>query len=139
MGRGSSDAGPRARGPDVRGPTPGDRTDDLDGVFTIDSVATTPGGVAQGRDAVIAQARRNHAPEERIQHAMSNVLVDLNGDQAQVRADVQAVFAAGTGSRPRLALGGVYRFAVRRTPVGWRLASVQMDMVWATEPPRPRQ
>lgn len=113
------------------------RFDDMRAIFTADATAKTPGGVAEGIDALTAQASRNHAPEERIQHVITDVLVDLHGGRASVRANLVVTFAgipdgdvpeAGT----RLRVGEVYRFTARRTPDGWRLASVETVMVWVS-------
>jgi 3-phenylpropionate/cinnamic acid dioxygenase small subunit len=111
------------------------RFDDLQAVLADDVTARTPGGLAEGRDAVIAQARRNHPAEDRIQHVISDVLIDLDGDRAAVRANLIATFVRrDTASRPHMTLGEIYRFGARRTPDGWRLASVETQPVWAAVP-----
>src|SRR5829696_6819566 len=74
------------------------RFDDLRDLFIEDATASTPGGVAQGRDAVIAQATRNHLKYSRLQHSITNLLIDLNGDRAAVRANLHATFAGETGT-----------------------------------------
>jgi hypothetical protein len=125
------------------------RFDDLRTLFTPDAVASTPGGVAEGIDAVIAQASRNHSPDDGIQHLISGVLVDPDGDTATVRANLVVTFArrtpapaasaasAASGPAPRApaALGEVYRFAARRTPAGWRLTRVATTPVWVSHAP----
>jgi len=105
------------------------RFDDLRDLFIEDATAATPGGVAQGRDAVIAQATRNHLKYARLQHSMTNVLVDLDGDRASVRANLHATFAGETGV-PELVLGAVYRFQALRTGEGWRLAGLEVTPIW---------
>ncbi|PZG01373.1 nuclear transport factor 2 family protein, partial [Nonomuraea aridisoli] len=67
------------------------RFDDLHTVFTPDATVRTAGGLAQGRDAVIAQATRTHATE-RTQHLVTNTLIDLDGDHATIRADLLVTF-----------------------------------------------
>ena len=52
------------------------RFDDLRDLFIENATVSTPGGAAQGRDAVIAQATRNHLKYARLQHSMTNVLVE---------------------------------------------------------------
>lgn len=111
------------------------RFDEMPSLFVADAVATTPGGTARGRDAVVAQAGRNHRPDQHIQHVTSNVLVDLDGDRARVRANLVVTFAeAGAGEAlappPEFTLGEVYRFEVVRTPDGWRFARVETTPVW---------
>lgn len=108
------------------------RFDDLKGLFADDVTAATPGGVAQGRDAVIGQATRNHGDYHRIQHLITNVLVDLDGDQAAVRANLLGTFV-DSDARVVLEMGGVYRFTARRDDSDWRLASIAVDRIWRTE------
>ncbi|MEV6280953.1 nuclear transport factor 2 family protein [Nocardia sp. NPDC051832] len=113
------------------------RFEDLRTIYTAEATAHTPGGVATGIAAVIAQASRNHDPSKKIQHVLTNVLITLHGDTAEVRTNVVATFApAGDGARlapePEYTLGGVYRFDAARTAQGWRLASVRMSPLWST-------
>ena len=111
------------------------RFDDLGGILVENATARTPGGLAEGRDAMVAQARRNHPAEDQIQHVISGVLVDLDGDEATVRANLVATFIrSDTAARPHMVLGEVYRIRARRTADGWRLASVETQPVWAAEP-----
>ena len=60
-------------------------------VLADDVTATTPGGRAEGREAVVAQARANH--DVPTLHQITNVLVDLDGDEATIGAAVTATFA----------------------------------------------
>jgi hypothetical protein len=115
------------------------RFGELPGILTEDATARTPGGVAEGREAVVGQAGRNHAAEQGIQHLITNLLVDLDGDRAKVRANHVATFT-GVGAAPddRLApeaqyvLGGIYSFEARRTPDGWRLSHIETTPTWTT-------
>ena len=91
-------------------------------VLADDVTATTPGGRAEGREAVVAQARAAHAVPTL--HQITNVLVDLDGDEAAIGAAVTATFA-GDG-----ATGGRYELAARRTTAGWRLTAVGMRAVY---------
>jgi hypothetical protein len=115
------------------------RFDDLRDLLVDDAVASTPGGVAEGIDAVIAQAVRNHPPDDGTQHLVANVLVDLEGDEATVRANLIVTFAR-QGAEPDAlsAVGEVYRFVARRARSGWRLARVESHPVWISgRLPRP--
>lgn len=110
--------------------------EDLRTIFVADSTARTPGGLAEGIDALIAQASRNHAPEDHIQHVISNILVDLADDRASVRANLVVSFAHGAGvPSPHRQMGEVYRFDARRTPEGWRLSRVESVPVWQSPTP----
>lgn len=113
------------------------RFDDLRTIYTEDSSASAPGGQAQGRDAIIAQVSGNHTAERTSQHLVGDVVVDLNGDTAQVRANVFAAFApsAPDGTSPlapsaQVTFGTVYRYRAIRTPDGWRLSGVDITPLW---------
>ncbi|WP_436492108.1 nuclear transport factor 2 family protein [Actinokineospora sp. HUAS TT18] len=104
------------------------RFDDLREVFTDDVTVSTPGGVAEGVVAVIEQAARNHAEYQGIQHLVGNVLVDVDGAEAAVRANLIGTFIKD-GKRV-LELGGVYRFGARKEDAGWRLSRLEVTPTW---------
>ncbi|MEJ3655911.1 nuclear transport factor 2 family protein [Actinomycetes bacterium KLBMP 9759] len=119
--------------------------DDAHSILAPDVTVRTPGGTAGGVDAVIAQARRNHTV--RTQHMISDVLVDLDGDRADVGANLLVTFvpdSEGPEARltlddadvpdARLTLGERYRFTAARGDDGWRLRSIEVDRVWSTQP-----
>jgi hypothetical protein len=109
------------------------RFDDMRNLFVDDAVASTPGGVAEGLDALIAQASRNHSPDDGIQHLIGNLLIVLRNDRATVRANLVVTFARRDAEPDALtALAEVYRFVACRTPAGWRLARVETHPVWAS-------
>jgi SnoaL-like domain len=108
------------------------RFDDLLALFVEDAVALTPGGRSEGREAVVAQATRNHRDYDRLQHLITGVLIDLDGDRATVRANVVGVFGRSTEDGPARALGGVYRFELIRSEQGWLFTSVEVRPVWHT-------
>jgi hypothetical protein len=123
--------------------------EEMRSLLTEDATASTPGGTARGRAALVAQAERNHPPDERIQHVITDVLVDLDGegDRARVRANLLVHFAPAedtSGSAPAPTVtctqGQVYRFEVVRTTDGWRFSRVETTPVWMSgvRPPRPR-
>ena len=114
------------------------RFDELRTIFVSEASARTPGGTAAGLDAMIAQAARNHSTDEHIQHVISDVLIDLDGDRASLRAKLVVTFSAAAGSAgwPTW-MGERYRFAARRTAQGWRLTSVATSPVWAFGARRP--
>jgi ketosteroid isomerase-like protein len=108
------------------------RFDALRSLVTADATARTPGGTAQGADALVAQAARNHTPDRATQHLLGGVQVDLDGDRAEVRANALVVFAA-PGGPPELVMGEVYRFTARRTADGWRLTRVETTPAWRVQ------
>jgi SnoaL-like domain len=113
------------------------RFDEMGSLLVEAATVRTPGGAAEGREAVIAQARRNHQPDEPTQHVITNPLVELDGDRAEVRANLVVNFAA-PGHRdeslpapPRkYTLGEIYHFDVVRTSEGWRFSSIETTPVW---------
>jgi hypothetical protein len=119
------------------------RFDDARSILADDITVRTPGGEAHGPDAVAAQARRTHTVST--QHAISDVLIDLDGDRARVRANLIATFAPdrpgarlviGDAEHPDsyLSLGEVYRFEAVRTAAGWRLARIETERKWSSRP-----
>ena len=124
------------------------RFDEMRSLLVEDATARTPGGTAEGRDAMIAQASRNHRPDQPIQHLITNVLVDLDGDRAEARANLVVHFgpADGAAAGPvapgpggpggplappvEFTLGEVYRFELVRTPGGWRFSRIETSPVW---------
>jgi 3-phenylpropionate/cinnamic acid dioxygenase small subunit len=118
------------------------RFDEFESILDDHVTVKTPGGSAQGREAVAAQARRNHTV--RTQHVITNVLIELDGDRARARANLTATFAPDPGSRllingeeqrdSFLTLGEVYRFTAARTATGWRLSSIETEPLWSSQP-----
>jgi 3-phenylpropionate/cinnamic acid dioxygenase small subunit len=98
-------------------------------ILAADVRVRTPGGTADGIDRVVAQAARNH--QERTQHVISNVRVDVDGDRATAGANLLVTFAGEDGA-VRVAQGERYAFQAVREPEGWRLASIAVTPVWAT-------
>jgi hypothetical protein len=118
------------------------RFDEMRSLLVEDATVRTPGGTAEGQDAVIAQARRNHRPDEPTQHVITNLLVKLEGDRAQVRANLVVNFASparGDLSLPapptKYTLGEIYHFDVARTSEGWRFSRVETSPVWISGTP----
>ena len=90
------------------------RWDDAAAVLAADVRVSTPGGIAEGVDAAVAQARRNH--DEITQHLFTNVTVDVAGDRASATAE-SLITSAQRQSGSRYALDFV------RTAAGWRISS----------------
>jgi len=108
------------------------RFDDARSILTEDATADTPGGSVQGVDLLAEQARRNH-DVDRTQHVITNVLIDLDGDRATVRANLIVTFiprAEAPGSH--FEMGERYHFQAVRTPQGWRLSRVQASPLWTS-------
>jgi hypothetical protein len=111
---------------------------DFDGLrqlFTADATVTT-GGTANSHDALVEQARRRHSRDDSIQHFISNLIIDLDGDQAVGRANLLVSFArTGPADPAPFLVGEVYRFAFRRTREGWRITSLVSARNWSLNRP----
>lgn len=119
------------------------RFEDAGPILADDVTAQTPGGSSRGLEAVTAQAERSHTVGT--QHVITDVLIDLHGDTAEARANMIATFAADRpGSRlvingveqadSYLSVGARYRFGAVRTEDGWRLARIENEPVWSSQP-----
>jgi hypothetical protein len=110
---------------------------DFDGlrqIFTADATVTTR-ETAGGHDALVDQARRRHSDDQGVQHIITNLITDLDGDQATGRANLLASFArAGPAEPAPLLVGEVYRFTFRRTPHGWRITRLTSTVAWSLNP-----
>jgi hypothetical protein len=124
------------------------RLAEMRSLLVEDATARTPGGEAEGREALVAQAGRNHRPEQPIQHLVTNVAIDLHGDRASARANLVVHFgpadggpAAGPGTPAppvEFTMGEVYHFDLVRTAEGWRFERIETTPIWTSgTPPRP--
>jgi hypothetical protein len=113
------------------------RFDDAGAIFTEDASVVTQGGRSQGLDDIARQAERVHTRFDRTQHVTSNVLIDLDGDRATVKANLIAAFVHDPAPEPALMVGERYHFEAVRTPRGWRFSRVEITPLWRSdEPPR---
>lgn len=94
-------------------------------LFAEGAEAHTQGGVAKGIDALVAQARRNHTVPT--QHFITDPLIDVDGDQAAIGANLLVVFAREDGLR---LLGERYELRAVRTAEGWRITRVEARPIW---------
>jgi len=117
--------------------------EDAPSILVDDVTVQTPGGSSSGLGEVMAQAERTHTV--RTQHAITDVLIELNGDTAQARANQISTFAPDRpGARllvngveqasPYLTIGGLYRFGAVRTEAGWRLSRIESETLWSSQP-----
>lgn len=103
-------------------------------ICSEDVTLETPGGKSAGHEAVIAQADRIHARHQRTQHVLTDIIVDVQRDKAEIRANSVATFVPADMSvrppAPLFRIGEVYRFQAKRTNQGWRLSRVASAPVW---------
>jgi hypothetical protein len=108
------------------------RFEDSRSCCTEDIVAEYHFGRAQGVDVLAQYGRQALGAFERTQHFICNVLIDLAGDSATVSANLLAVhIQRAEDPVTHFDLGGRYRFEVVRTPQGWRISRVRLDVLWS--------
>lgn len=101
-------------------------------LFAPEMRASTPGGEVEGRDAVVAQAQRNH--DLPTHHLLGSVVVDLHGDTAQISASMTGHFVRSEGAVPGpTELGAGYELGAARRDGRWRLTSLLVRPVWRVE------
>jgi SnoaL-like domain len=104
-------------------------------LFTADATVTTA-KTASGHDALVEQARRRHTLDDSVQHIITNLIIDLHGDQATGRANLLVSFAhTGPADPAPFLVGEVYRFTFQRTLHGWRIATLTSTTRWSLNQP----
>ena len=95
-------------------------------VFTPDAVLHYEAleGARTSYPEMIPQFREFNRHFSFMQHVGSQLLIDLDGDEARSTSGLRAlhVQTARDGSENRWAIYGTYRDLHRRTPEGWRIA-----------------
>jgi SnoaL-like domain len=99
--------------------------------FTDDVIAEYPSGHTGGIDALRDHGRRILGAFARTQHVITNHVIDLSGDRATVRANLIAIHVPD-GERPNAHFdaGCTYLFEVARTPEGWRISRLRLEVLW---------
>jgi hypothetical protein len=108
----------------------------LRGLFTPDAHVTLGSFHDGGVDGFVPVVQGFMGSMERTQHSLSNVLIELSGDEAASEAHVFAHHVDRTGEGPfELIVGARYLSRARRTPEGWRLSAHSEVMDWGTRRP----
>lgn len=105
---------------------------DLAHHITDDVAATTPGGSMAGSEAVITMAARNHKDYPRLQHNVTNLLIDIGGERAAVRANLVGIFGRDD-LRPVRQVGSVCVFGALRVDDEWRFDRIQITPTWRVD------
>jgi uncharacterized protein (TIGR02246 family) len=101
--------------------------------FTEDGEFEIMGQRRTGREAIVAGPARDLAKYDRLQHIVTNEIVDVDGDGADGQWYAIAVHvpvAAEPASHADVGLR--YRFRARREADGWRFAEVVLDVLWTS-------
>lgn len=107
------------------------RYDETGRLFTEDVVVTSRRGDARGTEALIAVARSGHDQYARTMHSKSNLVIELDGDVASVRAHDLAVYILD--DKTEAVAAATHRYHARRTPDGWRFDRLDVTPVALTE------
>lgn len=108
------------------------RWDETDRIFTDDVVTTSPRGTARGIEELVALVRKGHDTITRTTHNKANLVIDVDGDTARIRAHDIAVFAHD--EQHASIAGGIAHYTARRTERGWRVDSLRIEPIALTEP-----
>jgi hypothetical protein len=106
------------------------RWDETDRIFTDDIVTTSLRGEANGIEALIALVDKGHDTIPRTLHNKTNIVIDLDGDTAAVRAHDIGVFVYD--DKTEAIAAGVHHYRARRTENGWRFDRLRVEPVALT-------
>ncbi|MCC3764590.1 nuclear transport factor 2 family protein [Glycomyces sp. TRM65418] len=107
------------------------RWDETDRIFTEDVAVASPRGQARGFEELLALVRKGHDQFATTLHCKSNLVIEVDGDTAAVRAHEIAVFVVD--ERTEAIAAGIARYTARRTEGGWRFSSLDITPVALTE------
>ena len=98
---------------------------------------TITGGIKSGVEEHVAYLKRALSKVLMSQHAISTVLVELNGNEAKIRAlcSCPIVFDTGQNDRQVMFQGLWYREALFRTDTGWKIHSLLEEGYWKHNAP----
>jgi hypothetical protein len=109
------------------------RWQDADTVFTDDVAVHSPrGGELRGIDKVVGFMRQGDVEGQQAQHTTTDLLVEVDGDQAAVSAN-SLVYYYRDGQAPHFTGGLRLTGTVVRTPAGWRFREQRITPAWTRE------
>lgn len=102
-------------------------------VFTedlyVEHGAVTP--PVHGRDAFLDLVLSTLPSMRYVQHYVTNVEVDVDGDEAEARAFVLAIHDVELDGEPaQVPAGAAYHAGARRTETGWRFHRLIVEETW---------
>lgn len=107
------------------------RYDETRLLFTEDVAVSSLRGEAHGIEELIGLASSGHDTYARTLHCKSNLVIEVDGDTATVRAHDIAVFVID--DRTEAIAAGVHQYRARRTGDGWRFDRLVITPVALTE------
>jgi hypothetical protein len=107
------------------------RYGETDRLFTADVVVRSPRGEARGIGALVELVRSGHDRYARTLHTKANLVIEVDGDTATVRAHDIAVFVID--DKTEAVAAGFHHYGARRTELGWRFDHLVVTPVALTE------
>lgn len=106
-------------------------------VFTQDAEIDyrSAGGEAGDRDQMAAWLEQVLGPMPMTQHAITNIEVELDGDEAVVTAMFHNPMRF-PGVEELAFCGGAYHHVFVRTPDGWKSRKLREETAWFANPPK---
>ncbi|MGC5052542.1 nuclear transport factor 2 family protein [Micromonospora sp. DT48] len=109
------------------------RYDDVHTVYHPDVVVHSPlGGQLHGLDEVASYLKRSQVAGEQTLHVHGDVLVHVNGEQAEASAN-QLVYRYRDGAPPHQTSGVRVACTAVRTSAGWRISQLRITLAWTHE------
>jgi 3-phenylpropionate/cinnamic acid dioxygenase small subunit len=105
------------------------RFDDLRAIYTENAETVSPRGNLHGIDEIIGVLSKVTPSEEHTLHLNSAVVVDVDGDRAEVSSN-QLVYFFADGAPPHRTTGIQATYSAARTPEGWRLTRAHIVPRW---------
>jgi len=103
------------------------------GAFADDGEFEILGQRRRGREAIVAGPERDLSGYERLQHIITNVFMQVDGDAAHGHWYAIAVHVPKVAAPAEHADVGLhYCFRAARSADGWQLAEVTVEMVWSS-------
>jgi hypothetical protein len=107
------------------------RYDETDRLFTADVVVKSLRGEVRGIEALIDLVRSRHDEYVRTLHNKSNLVIEVDGETATVRAHDIAVLVID--DRTEAVAAAIHRYGARRGDDGWRFDRLEVTPVALTE------
>jgi ketosteroid isomerase-like protein len=105
------------------------RPDDIHTVYTEDVVVHSPRAELPGIDAVVSYLRQSRVAGEQTVHFNADVLVTVDGDEAQASTN-QLVYFYRDGEPPHQTSALRVAYTAVRTPAGWRFYTARHTLAW---------
>ena len=106
------------------------RYEESDRLFTEDVVVKSRGGQAVGIEAIVDMVRARHDDYARTLHNKSNLVIEVSGETATVRAHDIAVYVLD--DKTEAIAAAVHHYGARRTENGWRFDRLEVSPVALT-------